>query len=103
EIAYRSGRRAARNAGRSLATLLLKSGNIAEHRGRYPDALRTFRRGMRTAAADERIRLELAYANVRMRQGRFREAIKWCDRAVAGASGTEHRRELANAYFLLHY
>jgi tetratricopeptide (TPR) repeat protein len=44
----------------------------------------------------------IAYAGVRFRQGRFREAVRWCDQAVEHAQAVGDRGELAHAYYVLH-
>jgi tetratricopeptide (TPR) repeat protein len=93
--------------------LMLKEGVIRERTGRYSQALRWYGRGLRSLAAvphperrlvDHDVALEflLAYAGVRVRQGRFAESIEWCERAVELAREIDDREALAHAYYLLH-
>ena len=66
--------------------LMRKEGALRELRGRYSEALRWYGRGLRAAEglADEavrtrtQIRFRLAHAQVRFRQGAFRECISGC-------------------------
>ncbi len=83
--------------------MLRKEGELRERSARYVDALRWYRRGMQ--ATDDpgcRLRLELAYAGVRFRQGRYDECAQWCEAALARANDLGDERALAHATYLLH-
>ena len=89
--------------------LLLKEGIIRERFGRYADALSWYTRGLDAADAlepDERARmrfeLSLAYAGVKLRQGKFRHCIHWCKRVVDEADLGRDLAALAHAFYLLH-
>jgi tetratricopeptide (TPR) repeat protein len=89
--------------------LLLKEGIIRERFGRYADALSWYTRGLDAADAlepDERARmrfeLSLAYAGVKLRQGKFRHCIHWCTRVVDEADPARDLAALAHAFYLLH-
>lgn len=86
--------------------LLRKQGVVEERVGRYTAALRWYGRALRTAedlAGDEVARcvaaLHNAYAGVRYRQGRLREAVQRA-RLAAGIAADD-LGELAHAYYLL--
>ncbi len=57
---------------------------------------------MRDAETAERIRLALAYAGVRLRQGRFDEAVRWAKPALADAEAIDDEVGVAHASYLLH-
>jgi class 3 adenylate cyclase/tetratricopeptide (TPR) repeat protein len=106
--AYRQAARLA-DAERQPA-LLLKQGVIREREGDYVGALRRYARG-RTAAqalpeSKERtrhiVRLGLATAGVRLRQGKLKECIRWCREVAPVALEIEDLESLAHAYYLLH-
>ncbi|MFL5955434.1 MAG: tetratricopeptide repeat protein [Gaiellaceae bacterium] len=90
--------------------LLRKEGVLRERLGRYPDALRRYRRALKVLATAtesiERTRsqadLELAYSGVKYRQGHFDDAIEWAAKAAASASFGEDRSRVAHAYYLAH-
>ena len=91
--AYETARRWLRSGSVAMARVQRKRGVIHERIGRYTVALGTYTRSLRTLeqhpthdGTDEEIaQLELAYAGVRYRQGRMRDARAWCERAVASA------------------
>ena len=90
---YRAARRLARGDVVREAELLLKEAWIPERIGRYADAIRAIRKGLQLvdgvtgeSAARARAQLAVWYAAVRQGQGRHREAIKWCERALDEAS-----------------
>ncbi|MDX6411263.1 MAG: hypothetical protein QOE91_779, partial [Gaiellaceae bacterium] len=109
--AYRSARRQAppEDAAREPG-LLLKEGVIRERLGSYTEALRWYRRGLNAAdsltdeptRARHRIKLGLAYAGARLRQGEFLHCIEWCRRVVDDAQPIDDLEGLAHAYYLLH-
>lgn len=109
---YERARRAYRLARTTIpagsieeARLFLKEGVLRLRMGRYPEALRWHRRGLKVeAAADSAVWVELglAYAGVRYYQGRYGECIEWCERMVPVARAIDDRAGLAHAYSLLH-
>ncbi len=108
--AYSKARRLAEKDGDDQPSLLHKEGVIRERSSRYPQALRWYRRAL---AAAERLEedgkqsqiareIRLAYAGVRLRQGEFRDCIKWCQTVVEQALAANDLAALAHAYQLLH-
>ena len=92
----------------AAARLLRKEGVLRERHGDYSGALRWYGRGLKalpeTDDADvlrNRAELELAYAGVKHRQGRFEDAVEWAARAAGHAETAGHRNGLAHAYYLL--
>jgi class 3 adenylate cyclase/tetratricopeptide (TPR) repeat protein len=92
----------------SQARLLRKEGILRERLGRYSEALRWYGRALRrvesapnhsSELASARADLALAYAGVKLRQGRFDESRDWADRAAAA---TDDRTRLAHAHYLAH-
>jgi len=77
--------------------------------GRYARALRWYGKGLRligdiapdAAQLLERAQLALAYAGIRYRQGRYREMLRWANRAADDARASEDRSALGHAYFLI--
>jgi class 3 adenylate cyclase/tetratricopeptide (TPR) repeat protein len=93
-----------------LARICNQKGVVRRHMGKYPQALRWLTRGRKLLAGrdeDEarRVRAALAvgYAGIRFRQGRYRDCIAWCERALPDAEAAGDRPTLAHAYFLLDY
>jgi class 3 adenylate cyclase/tetratricopeptide (TPR) repeat protein len=108
EMAYRSARRLLADAPVSTARLLLKEAGIPERVGRYSQALRLISRGNKVLegvegedAARERARLSAAYSSIRQAQGRPKDAIRWCRRAITEAEAAGDRDALAHAYAIL--
>ncbi|MHB8641539.1 MAG: tetratricopeptide repeat protein [Gaiellaceae bacterium] len=90
--------------------LLQKTGVLHERRGDYAGALSWYGRGLSaldgsgdTAAqvVHNRVELELAYAGVKHRQGRFEEVVEWALRAAEEAEAAGYRDGLAHAYYLV--
>ncbi len=107
-VAYRDARRRRAGDATAEAALMLKEGWIPEREGRYPQALRWFRRGLRLLEGVEgvdagaiRAELMVGYATVRQMQGRSAEAVRWCRRAIAEAERSDERQALAHAYYIL--
>jgi class 3 adenylate cyclase/tetratricopeptide (TPR) repeat protein len=108
--AYRSGRRLAQAELGPQPGLLLREGVIRERTGHYAEALRWYSRGL--AAAEEladakarrshRLKLTLAYAGVRLRQGLFSDCTRRCRAALEDAQDAGDLRSLAHAYYLMH-
>ena len=108
--AFAAARRLRSKDGPELVVLLRKEGALRELMGRYSEALRWYGRGLRAADgladADLRrrtqIRFRLAHAQVRFRQGAFRECIRGCRQVVEDALAVDDTANLAPAYLLLH-
>jgi len=105
--AYRQARTIAVRGSTEDARLCLKDGVLRLRMGRYPEALRWYRRGLNVAAgaavdAAVRVELGLGYAGVRYYQGRYRECIQWCKEMVPIALESGDKAGLAHAYSLLH-
>jgi class 3 adenylate cyclase/tetratricopeptide (TPR) repeat protein len=106
--AYREARRLARTPVQE-AELLLKAGLIRERAGRYSDAVAWYRRGLRVldgatndpAARSVGARILVWFASSRRQQGRFLEAIEWCERAITEAESSGELGALAHAYRML--
>ena len=106
----RIGRRDASSRATRVAQarLLFKEAQAPDWQGRYPQALRTLSRGiglLRDAdeeeAARQRAQLVVQYGGIRYVQGRFPDAIQWCQRAIAEAEASGERDALAHAYYVL--
>jgi class 3 adenylate cyclase/tetratricopeptide (TPR) repeat protein len=88
--------------------LYFKHSVLSERSGRYVEALRWLRRGMRGlesltdgAARRQHARLVASYGLVRQAQGRRVEAVQWLRRAIAEAEAAGEKEALAHAYFVL--
>jgi class 3 adenylate cyclase/tetratricopeptide (TPR) repeat protein len=89
--------------------LFRKQGELREHRGQYTQALRWYGRALRrvgesrrpSAETAQRAELELAYAGVRLRQGKHRDCVRWSQRALSDAERSGNQRAIAYAYYLL--
>jgi tetratricopeptide (TPR) repeat protein len=106
--ALRSARRRLDGDTVAAARLLRREAEIAERSGNYAQSLRLLGRGLRMLdalqdgdASGERARLSIWYASGRLRQGRHREAARWCERAIAEAEAARDRDALAWAYMVL--
>jgi class 3 adenylate cyclase/tetratricopeptide (TPR) repeat protein len=106
--AYRAGRRLVPGSPLDQARLLLKQARAQQEAGRYRQALHSITRGLRVlegeageAEARQRGQLAVGYASVRQEQGRHREAIRWCQRAIDEAMAAGDQEALAQAYYLL--
>lgn len=110
EAAYERARHGLSDHPVIQSRLLRKQGTLDERRGRYFEALGRYETalGVLDGAEDtvERVRaqadVELAYAGVRYRQGRFEEMNAWAERAAASADAAGDRTRLAHAYYLSH-
>lgn len=105
--AYRSARSMITPGTADEARLYLKEGVLRLRMGRYAEALRWHRRGLKVDAATAdaasiRVELGLAYAGVRYYQGRYRECVEWCRQMVPVAQEVDDLAGLAHAYSLLH-
>ncbi|MBI1886032.1 MAG: tetratricopeptide repeat protein [Chloroflexi bacterium] len=107
--AYHKARRLLQDDRNVNARLLLKTGVLRERSGHYSQALRWYGRGLRLIGRSRPprqdrsnlVQLSVAYAGTRYRQGRYRECIRWCRRAVDQAKAIGEKAGLAHAYFLL--
>ena len=89
--------------------LMRKAGVLCERRGRYSQALRWYGRGLTALdglhpprrAAHAAGELALAYAGVRLRQGRLHDSVRWAHRAEQHATEVGDTRMLAHASYLL--
>ncbi|HET7309491.1 MAG TPA: tetratricopeptide repeat protein, partial [Actinomycetota bacterium] len=103
--AYRAARRSMRDEPLLVAQLLLKEAVVTSRAGGYTQSLRRTSRGRRVLetlkhveADRKRARLSAWYAQVRRRQGRRAEAIRWARRAIEEAEASDEREALASAY-----
>jgi class 3 adenylate cyclase/tetratricopeptide (TPR) repeat protein len=88
--------------------LMRKGGVICERQGKYTQALRWYGRGLaavtelgQPAAATAEGEIALAYAGVRLRQGRLRDSITWAHRAERIANEIGDTKMLAHSSYLL--
>jgi class 3 adenylate cyclase/tetratricopeptide (TPR) repeat protein len=87
----------------SQAGLLLKEGLLrAERLARYDEAIEWYERGYAVADDTARLRLAMAHAAARFRQGEFEECIRRCREIAPEATERGDLRTLAHAYYLLH-
>jgi len=105
--AYRLARATLARGSVDDARLCLKEGVLRLRTGRYAEALRWYRRGLKVdspteAVAPIRVELGLGYAGVRYYQGRYRDCIDWCKQMVPVALESDDQAGLAHAYSLLH-
>ena len=90
----------------AIARLMRKQGLLREKAGDYSQALRWFGRAIASVAdvrraGRESVNLELAYAGIRYRQGRYADSIQWGRRALQRTKGDSRKSERAHAYSLL--
>ena len=108
ENAYLRARKLTTGDAIANTRILWKEGVLCELRARYADALRRYGRALKALDGDEsaaatlnRVELELAYAGVKHRQGRYPETIKRATRAAEDAERAALGAQLAHAYQLL--
>ncbi len=119
--AYRSSRRLVPGDRLRTASLLRKEATLEQRLGRLPQAMRTLSRGIRivdpaassgpgsaavekiseSALLSQRAQLEAWYAWCRLKQGKFKETVRWADRAEADAEAAGDTVALADAYDVL--
>ena len=106
--AYRKARRLLATDPVAEAELCLKEAWIPERVGRYSEAVRWICRGLRAVeglpgheAGRRRAQLMVWYATVRQAQGQHREAVTWCDKAIAQARECGDRDVEAHALFIV--
>lgn len=107
-VAYRRSRRMHEDDPAAQAKLCLKEAWMPERVGRFTDAVRWIRRGLRLIdeldgqrAGRLRAQLTSLHGAIRQAQGRSREAISWCERAVAEALSSDERSAHAHALFIM--
>ncbi|MGZ6904661.1 MAG: adenylate/guanylate cyclase domain-containing protein [Acidimicrobiia bacterium] len=107
-LAYRNSRRLLGDDHLAVAGIFLKEAWIAERNGRYPEAVRAVRKGLRQLEPDSspavdriRARLRVWYATIRQVQGRCREARRECEAVIDLARAVDDPRTEAEARSLL--
>ncbi len=106
-VAYRHGRSLVTGDVAASTRLLRKEGVLYERLGQYDDALVWYRSALdliETApelGGADRAELEIEYATVLFRQGRFEECRRWAERAAEHAEAAGARASLAHAYRVL--
>ena len=89
---------------RDRARLVRKRAMLRQHDGQYPAALRMLTAAIKAlpkaAGPGERAELELAYAGVRLRQGRYPEVIERCDLAIQLAEKAGDETAVGRAHYL---
>jgi tetratricopeptide (TPR) repeat protein len=105
---YRTARRLHGDDAVAAAGLLLKEAWIAERTGRYSEAVRAVRKGLKQLgdamsidAQRARARLHAWYGTVRQAQARPREAIRECEAAIEIATAIDDPATEAQARFTL--
>jgi tetratricopeptide (TPR) repeat protein len=103
--AYRGARRLVRDEPLLVAQLFLKEAMVSVRATGYTQSLRWTSHGRRLLetlhrpdADKERARLSAWYANVRRRQGRRADAIRWARRAIDEGRASGEKKALASAY-----
>ena len=106
--AYRRARALLADDPVAQAEIFLKEAWMPERNGRYGEAVRWIRRGLSLLdgipgqdAGRVRAQLTVWYASVRQAQGASREAVRWCDQAVAEARASGDRDAEAHALYIL--
>jgi tetratricopeptide (TPR) repeat protein len=104
-VAYRAARRSMRDDPVLVAQLLLKEAVVTSRAGGYTQSLRWTSHGRRlletlhdVEANKKRASLSAWYAQIRRRQGRRAEAIRWAGRAIDEAKASGEQEALASAY-----
>ncbi|MGZ5129279.1 MAG: tetratricopeptide repeat protein [Actinomycetota bacterium] len=108
KAAFRAARRLVADDPLSEARLCLKEATIQEAAGRYGDAVRWIRRGEQALAGvstveanRQRAQLSVWEGVMRQVQGRHREAVRCCERAIGQAEESGDQDALAHAYYML--
>ena len=107
--AYRTARKLLPGDMLHAVTLLRAEAVIDERRDHSTNALRTLSRALKIVqeipgnrALALRARLEVKYAEVRQKQGHYREAIRWARAAESTAKAAADTEALAEAYVAIH-
>jgi class 3 adenylate cyclase/tetratricopeptide (TPR) repeat protein/energy-coupling factor transporter ATP-binding protein EcfA2 len=107
KASYSGARRGFHDDSTATARIMNKQGLLSEKSGDLSNALRWFRRGLTlldrssTRSAAERADLQIAYAGVKFRQGRFQDCVDWCERALADLEGSDAPSQRAHALYML--
>ena len=107
--AYLEALRSVRGQPLREAHLALKQTLVEQHRGHYTNALRRASLGLRaiSGATDPeagavRARLQVRYAFCRVNQGRYADARRWAERALAEADASRELKAQGQAHLVLH-
>jgi class 3 adenylate cyclase/tetratricopeptide (TPR) repeat protein len=108
--AYASARRLVPDKPALLALLYLKEAKVPYQAGRYVQAVRLIKRGLRliesledSAAAERQVELLALFAALRGDQGRLREAERLSLEVIERAGPLRHQRVIAHAYTVLDF
>jgi class 3 adenylate cyclase/tetratricopeptide (TPR) repeat protein len=108
--AYAAGRRLVPDDTVTQGRFLLAEAKVHYRGGRFSDAIRSIRRGMRLLEDDPRrdarrmfARLGALYAGVRVSQGKYAEAELWCNRILAFKDEVGELEAQARAYYILDF
>ena len=106
--AYLEAQRGVRGQPLREAHLALNQTRVEQRRGHYPNALRRASLGLRalegtkgSEAGAARARLQARYAICRLSQGRYADARRWADRALAEAEAADELDAQAQAHLVL--
>jgi len=100
--AYRLAKRYSKDRRSKAPGLLLKQGVVQERLGRYSQALRLYSLALRaTRRRADAVRLRLAYAGVRFRQGKYADLERLARLVIPQAEAVGDRTSLGHAYYLL--
>jgi class 3 adenylate cyclase/tetratricopeptide (TPR) repeat protein len=106
--AYLEAQRAVRGQPLREAHLALKQTRVEQRRGHYTNALRRASLGLRAVgdapdpeAGGARARLQARYAICRLSQGRYTDARRWAERALAEADAAHELDAQAQAHLVL--
>lgn len=104
--AYKQARHLSDGGATDEPRLLRKEGMTYVSQGKYSAALRWFTRaigsiGKEPERSAEYVELCLAYAAARFRQGRYKECVRWCRKAIPVAEKLGARAALAHTYSIL--
>jgi tetratricopeptide (TPR) repeat protein len=107
--AYLEALRGVRGQPLREAHLALKQTRVEQRRGHYSNALRRASLGLRALslatgpeAGAVRASLQVRYAFLRISQGRYADARRWAERALAEAEAAHELKALAKAHAALH-
>jgi predicted ATPase/class 3 adenylate cyclase len=107
--AYLEALRGVRGQALREAHLAFKLTRVEQRRGRYTNALRRASLGLRALNGVEgaeagalRARLQERYAVCRFSQGRYADARRWAERALAQAESANELDAMAHAHLVLH-
>ena len=106
--AYRVASRSLRDDPVAWSGVVLKDAQVKAQLAWYPPALAAITRARKRLAdlpasevQAQRAKLSVWYGQLRMRQGRYADAIEWCRLAMEEADASGEREALAHAYRLV--